>query len=560
VSLPIPFWFEPGVTLECDPVLVGNRVLIATLDAAIHAVELATGRRVWSSKLRGTTVHGLSLADGVVYISVAFTGFSGPGTIWALDGDSGAELWVHKAKEHVGTGPAVADGLVFYGTASGNILNGRGVLVALDAATRRARWTVAAGPFAGRPVVAEGGRLICATGESIACFDRMGGTMRWSVPTGKFITATPLVIDDVVVAGSFDHRVYSLALADGRERWRFDAGGPVRAMPVVRDGVVYVGSYGGALYALDLRTGRRRWRYTTGSEVLSTPCVTEDSVFAGCSDATLHAVARASGRRRWFWQAPDVARGGIIARPVAAGDRLLVANRNGGLYELDLLDGTVIERSPAARTAAAPRRPRSSARAPRVVRRAAGELALASGRLVVCDPISDPDDRALPIAIAPGRYPVSLGLARWGKEDERVAYVLLRFAAAAVRRWTRVRLGKGKSGTPLTIGVDSGYVALLSVEAAGRIMRNRAANERFGEAATDQLDACYRPTRSWASIAVASKDSPDVFMCSSGLGDGDYPVFCGLSPGGKPVALLIDLKVLGKPATRVVSPAGSGSV
>lgn len=253
MTTPVPFWFEPGATLECDPLLAGDRLLIAALDATIHAVEPATGRRIWSSKLRGTMVHGLVRADGVVYLTVAFTGFSGPGTVCALDGDSGNSLWVHKSEEHVGTGPAVAEGLVFYGTAFGSIRERRGVLVA------------------------------------------------------------------------------------------------------------------------------------------------------------------------------------------------------------------------------------------------------------------------------------------------------------------RVRSGKGKRGTALAVGVDSGYVALLSVEAAGRLVRDRVADERFGESAKDRLDACYRPTRSWASVVVANEEAPDVFMCSSGLGDGQYPVFLGLGPSGRPVALLVDLKVLENPASRIVDGGGPGA-
>ena len=253
-------WFDAGVTLECDPLVVEDRLYIAGLDASVRSLHPATGKERWSVKLRGTQVNGLAHGDGIVYAAVSFTGTVGPGTICAVDAATGDAQWVHKAAQHVGTGPALADGALYYGMSHGSIGDRAGELTALDLAMRRARWTFAAGPFAGTPFVIGDDVLAASQDGALYCVRRADGSLRWRFETAKFIAGTPAATQDLVLAGSFDSVLYALDSGTGQERWRFESRGPFRASPVVASDTVYVGSYDETLYAIGLNTGKLRWR------------------------------------------------------------------------------------------------------------------------------------------------------------------------------------------------------------------------------------------------------------------------------------------------------------
>src|SRR5262249_15433232 len=109
----------------------------------------------------------------------------------------------------------------------------------------------------------------------------------WSFQTGGRVASTPAlvfgatirrVVQDAVIAGSDDGRVYALSRATGKQLWRFQTGGPVRSSPLVLQdarppgapqGLVVVGSNDGHLYALSLSNGAKVWAMDAGGPVVS---------------------------------------------------------------------------------------------------------------------------------------------------------------------------------------------------------------------------------------------------------------------------------------------------
>ena len=96
---------------------------------------------------------------------------------------------------------------------------------------------------------------------------------------------TPAVSEGVVVAGSWDGRVYAFDLATGAQKWVNRTAGDtinlkafgfdrraIQGSPAIFGGQVFIGSRDGGLYGIDFRTGERQWRAThRGSWVVGTP-------------------------------------------------------------------------------------------------------------------------------------------------------------------------------------------------------------------------------------------------------------------------------------------------
>jgi hypothetical protein len=161
-----------------------------------------------------------------------------------------------------------------------------------------------------------------------------------------------------------------------------------------------------------------------------------------------------------------------------------------------------------------------------VIHQELGELELADGRVVVCDP----QDRGVPLArrLAPGRYPVQLRVADLGGRDERTAAVLLRAGDEPPVRWEPD--GHGLSVDSAT-GCLAGPHALAALHAGDAL-----------DALVEARGQTERSTWCWANHAVGPDGN--VIAFATGYGDGSYPVFWGLGADSGPVCLLVDLRML----------------
>lgn len=161
-SAPLPGAASFG-NAATTPLVVGDTVYVQDLQSNVHAVDLATGKERWTHEKASFQIgpNGVALGYGKLYAA------DGDGTIFALDADTGDEVWTTRIVDDV-TGidiqPTVVDGLVFASTVPvsiGDIYRGgaRGVIWALDAGSGEKVWsfdTVEEGLW-GNPDVNSGG-------------------------------------------------------------------------------------------------------------------------------------------------------------------------------------------------------------------------------------------------------------------------------------------------------------------------------------------------------------------------------------------------------------------
>lgn len=153
-------------------------------------------------------------ADGKLFISTS----SG---LYALDAETGAQLWVYPTELPLGNAPTIANGVAYVGGFDH-------LLHAIDADTGTGLWTF----------------------EADAGFD-----------------TNPLVVNDRVYLGSRGGTFYAVYSNDdparkGTMAWRFTTGGPIHfsAAASVENDTIYFASNDGHAYALDSLTGNLVWR------------------------------------------------------------------------------------------------------------------------------------------------------------------------------------------------------------------------------------------------------------------------------------------------------------
>lgn len=314
--------FQTGDRVMGSAIVDQGRVYVGSNDGHVYAIDADTGHQLWNAVTGGPVPSTPALANGTLYVT------SYDGKLHALDAGTGATRWKFgtegerrfEAKGIHGqlpksqtmpdiydsylSSPVVVNGVVFFGSGDGHVY-------AVDAAT---------------------------------------GALHWKFATGDVVHASPAYADGVIYVGSWDGKFYAIDAVTGTQRWQFQAGvDPAihnqqgfQSSAAVVDGVVYVGCRDAHVYALDAKSGEKRWEFSTGlSWVNTTPAVRDGKVYVATSDtALIHALDAATGKEIFQQKAKSY----IWASLALAGDGFVVGQFNGTLEGRDLKTGDLLWR------------------------------------------------------------------------------------------------------------------------------------------------------------------------------------------------------------------------
>lgn len=215
---------------RATPALAGDRVFTLGALGRLNALELSTGRRLWTRSLTNDAACGVPewgfsgsplVQDGLVVVSA---GGRDGASLLAYRADTGELAWKGGS---AGAGYASPFGVTLAGTPQILILNHR----------------------------------------SVAAHDPRSGTVLWEVPfgTGMPLVANPVVIapDRLLVSAGYNVGSELLAIAPGTNApaslWKSKKLKAKFSNPVLRDGFVY-GLDDSILACLDVRDGSQRWK------------------------------------------------------------------------------------------------------------------------------------------------------------------------------------------------------------------------------------------------------------------------------------------------------------
>lgn len=177
--------------------------------------------------------------------------------------------------------------------------------------------------------------------------------------------------------------------------------------------------------------------------------------------------------------------------------------------------------------------------------REAGRLTLASGRVVACDPLSEPDAGPFARGVPAGTFPVTLSVAHFEDGDRRVAGALVRFSGGAPASW-ELALRPDENPSDLDEGeifgypVDSG-TGCFTDEGTARLVLSHPDPDEFADTLIDEMERNYEDTWTWADIEVTAGHNLVAF--STGVGDGTYASYFGLDAAGEVVCLVTDFSL-----------------
>jgi outer membrane protein assembly factor BamB len=263
--------------------------------------------RVWNRSV-GKGERKLGLRDrpvidgGRVYVEDAY----GPG-LYALDLNTGRDIWHRDTKLRLTGGPAAGGGVVVAGSVNGDV-----VAVAADS-----------------------------------------GAERWRAKLTSEIISTPLITGDAVIVRSGDGKVVALNLADGQRKWAFERPLPNLSLrgnptPILGgNGLVYLGYEDGMLVALRATDGVKVWEQSVSqaegrseldrlSDIDGDVVASPDGIFAASYKGKVGAFNPDNGSPMWTHSL--VSYGGLARN----GDALYASDASGTVWALDRGSGNAL--------------------------------------------------------------------------------------------------------------------------------------------------------------------------------------------------------------------------
>ncbi|HYM34634.1 MAG TPA: outer membrane protein assembly factor BamB [Steroidobacteraceae bacterium] len=305
--------------------------------------------RAWSYGFGGKSKRlrlalRVAVADNVAYAA----GYDGE--IVALSADHGRKLWSVKTKLPLSGGPGVGEGLVVVGATDGTVL-------ALDAQTGKERWRHrVSSEVLAAPQIAKGIVVVRSVDGRLVALASSDAKQRWAadqtVPRLSLRgTASPVIVQDSVIAGFDNGRVVSVDLMSGDVQWDtalstpkgrtelerlIDIDAPVRVL----GNDVFAAGFQGRIAMLARDSGQIWWAHDFSSYRGFN--VAGANIFASSSEGVVVAMRRTDGNVQWEQQA---LRQRALTAPAVDGDVLVIGDYEGYVHWLNAADGSLLARA-----------------------------------------------------------------------------------------------------------------------------------------------------------------------------------------------------------------------
>lgn len=234
-------WYA-GSAIESSPIVVHGVDYFGDWNGEMYALDLRTHRLRWRKYLGAKITSSAAIADGRLFIG------DYAGRLWALSPATGSTRWIGHVNGKIYGTPAVAGGRVFVPSVAYSLW--------AFSTSGRYLWRVPAGSYVySSPAVAKG--VVC-WGSYTGTFygaSAASGRILWEINTGGAISGAAVIVDGVAYAGSFSHQIIGVNLHTGRRLVTFPHG---QYVPVSGNGARLLFNGFSRIYAVEPRVSKRR--------------------------------------------------------------------------------------------------------------------------------------------------------------------------------------------------------------------------------------------------------------------------------------------------------------
>jgi eukaryotic-like serine/threonine-protein kinase len=312
--------FQAKDSIESSAALVSGTAYFGSMDGALYAVELATGKQRWRYATSGPVQESSPCVhNGTVYIGDL------NGIFHAVDAMTGKVRWTFKAGAEIKSSPNCSGNRIYFGSYDQN-------LYCLSADTGALLWKYATeGPVHCTPALDKTRVYISGCDETFRAIDAASGKQIYELPLGAYTGASAALKDDHAYAGTFGNEVLGIDLVRRDIQWTYKHATrsfPFYSSAAVTGDRVVLGGRDKMLHCLERLTGKVIWTFATRARVESSPLIAGNRVYVGSNDGLLYVLDLDSGKSIWDFTAGAP----LSASPAVSQGLLVIGSQDGILY------------------------------------------------------------------------------------------------------------------------------------------------------------------------------------------------------------------------------------
>ncbi|HET7161237.1 MAG TPA: outer membrane protein assembly factor BamB [Rhodanobacteraceae bacterium] len=274
----------PDARYAGGPTVLGNLLVVGTLDGHVYALDSATGKELWNAEVDDEVVSPPAIDAGTVYVR------TNSGYVYAFDANTGERKWLYDQANVPllslrGNGPLLAaHGVVMFGSDDGNI-------VSLRSDTGAVQWNIPITKGLGRTDIQKlndaddtlqlDGNILYATAYhgDLTAIDATQGQVAWNRPFSSYVGVG--VADKQLVGVDDDSLVWAFSKDGGGDLWKQDAlQYHWLTAPAIQGQYAVVGGVEGYVHWLDLSDGKLAARMRLSKDAIRAhPVVNGDTVY-----------------------------------------------------------------------------------------------------------------------------------------------------------------------------------------------------------------------------------------------------------------------------------------
>lgn len=277
-------WKTKLSNMKAAPAIQGGRIYIGDIEGKLHALELATGKLIWSFEMNAEITAGANFYKDDILLG------SHDSTLYRITPE-GKKVWEFKIDGPVNGSAAVVGDRTF-------VAGCDSILHVVDVNTGKSLGTVdLGGQAAATAAIGEDFAFVGTMANQVVAVDWKQFKKVWEFEAKQrsqpFYSSAALT-EKLVITASRDKKIYGLDRSSGRQIWSFITEGMVDASPVVVGSRVYVGSLSstGEFYVLDVNNGKLVQEIVLDGAVTGSVAVGSDCVLVGTEKGTLYCLGK----------------------------------------------------------------------------------------------------------------------------------------------------------------------------------------------------------------------------------------------------------------------------
>ncbi|MCC6180389.1 MAG: PQQ-binding-like beta-propeller repeat protein [Bacteroidia bacterium] len=151
--------------------------------------------------------------------------------------------------------------------------------------------------------------IFLSSEECFYAIDKKNGDVLWGKDITHPITATPVVVNDLVIISDESKGVYAFESNSGKLRWVFPiVDGSNRSIPLYQNGKLFVASAFGILYVLNPVDGKKITEFSVGDKEVNVPLIGIDNIIVLSNVDSEIFLYDENGAQLWEFKYPNPTR------------------------------------------------------------------------------------------------------------------------------------------------------------------------------------------------------------------------------------------------------------